>query len=148
MTSALVGNWCKRGAGAVHLIIGKSFAFDIWGPLYIFWKVGGKEERGAYYRNFTAAIRSISKPIYPLITGILTFLGQNCASVPLLIYKIILYHQEKEINQIPETGTNYDLAFWKRKCESLKKVSLTFSSCNPFRPSPSMARHLLTVLVH
>ena len=31
--------------------------------------------------------------------GFLTFFGQNHATIPLLIYKIILKHQEKVINQ-------------------------------------------------
>ena len=62
------------------------------------------------YSDIIFILTNISKKtLKGSITGILTFFGQNCASVPFFIYKIILEHQEKEINQILERGTNYDL---------------------------------------
>ena len=47
--------------------------------------------------------------------AILTFFGQNQATMSLLIYKIILKHQEKEINQ-----------FLKQEQIIVNEVRLTF----------------------
>ena len=54
--------------------------------------------------------------------------GQNHAAIPLLIYKIILKHYEKLINQLLKqeqimfcSGT-----FWKCECENLKKSEANF----------------------
>ena len=63
-----------------------------------------------------------------LIKGVvskgLTFFGQNQATIPLLIYKIILKNQEKEINQFlrKEQIMVCSCPFWKQKCENLKQL--------------------------
>ena len=59
---------------------------------------------------------------------ILTFFGQNHATKPLLIYKLMLKHHKKVINEFlkEEQVMVCSILFYEWKCENLKTVRLAF----------------------
>ena len=80
----------------------------------------------------------------------MTFFGQNCATIHLLIYKIILEHQDKEINRIRDRGTNHVL-FWhilETKMRELEKIlAQFFFKLKSILTSPSMTRDTHALLL-
>ena len=56
------------------------------------------------------------------------FGSNNVGTITLLIYKIILKHQENEIHQFLKEGQMMVcfILFWRRQCVNLKKIGLIF----------------------
>ena len=76
--------------------------------------------------------------------GIFTIFEQIQPTIRLLIYKIILKHKEKEINQVLKEDQVMVCSspFWKQKCENLKKIRLIFFKFNSLRSNQFMTRDI------